>query len=65
MYVYTDVFLLISLFLAMLGHCCCSGFTPVLASRGYSAVLARGLLIALAPLVAERRLHSVVAAPGL
>lgn len=47
--------LFIYFFLAELGLHCCVGFS-VVASRGYSLGAARGLLFAVAPLVAERRL---------
>ena len=40
----TDHF--IELFLAMLGLHCCTGFSPVAASRGYSLAVACRLLIA-------------------
>ena len=43
----------------MLGLHGCSGFTLVLASRGYSPGLVRGLLIVLASLVAEHRLQQL------
>ena len=56
-------------FLAVLGLCCCMGFSLVASSRSYSLVVVCGLLIAVASLVAEHRLYderaSVVAAPGL
>lgn len=68
MYVYTDVFLLISLFLAMLGLCCCSGSSLLVASRGCSLGAVQGL-IEMASLAVQRRLQgaraSVVAACGL
>ena len=57
------------LFLAVLGLCCCTGFSLVAASGGYSPVAVPGLLIVVASLVAEPGLSgswaSVVAAPGL
>ena len=43
----------IYLFLAMLGLCCCSGFSLVAASGGYSLVVAHGLLILVVPLAVE------------
>ena len=39
---------LIYLFLAALGLCCCSGFSLVAASRGYSLAAVPGLLIVVA-----------------
>ena len=57
------------LFLAVLGLCCCTGFSLVVASGGYSPVAVPGLLIVVASLVAEPGLSgswaSVVVAPGL
>ena len=44
------------LFMAMLGLCGCAGFSLAAASSGYSLVVAHGLLIAVASLVAEPRL---------
>ena len=41
------------LFLAVLGLCCCTGFSLVVASGGYSPVAVPGLLIVVASLVAE------------
>ena len=35
---------------------CCTGFSLVVASRGYSLVVVSGLLIAVASLIAEQRL---------
>ena len=59
----------INLFLAALGARCCAGFSLVGARRGYPLVAVCGLLIAVASLVAERRLEgtqaSVVATPRL
>ena len=59
----------IYLFLAVLGLCCCVGFSLVVESGGYSPVGAPGLPIAAASLVVERGLWgsqaSVVAACGL
>jgi len=40
----------------MVGLCCCEGFSLVVASRGYSLVTVRGLLITVASLVAEHGL---------
>jgi len=55
--------------LAVLGLCGCTGFSLVVADGTSSLVEVRGLLIAVASLVAEHRLQgeraSVVAAPGL
>ena len=45
--------LLISFGLAVLGLCCCMGFSLVVVSGGYSLVLVCGFLIAVASLVAE------------
>ena len=47
---------IIYLFLAVLGLCCCTGFSPVVASRVYSLVAAHRLLIVVASLVAEHGL---------
>ena len=44
------------LFLAVLDLLCCSGFSLVAASGGDSLVVMRGLLIAVASLVAQHRL---------
>ena len=57
-------FLIIIIILAALGLCCCTGFSPVAASRGYSLVAVPGLLSALASLVAEHRLQGMQA-PGV
>ena len=62
-------FLLVYLFImALLGLCCCMGFSLVVVSRGYF-VSGCGLLTAVAFLVAEHKLWStqasVVAVPGL
>ena len=46
------VFIFIYLLLAVLGLCCCAGFSPVAASRGYS-------LVAVASLAVELGLWSV------
>ena len=43
----------------MLGLCCCVGFSLVVASRGYSPVAVRGLLITVPSLVAEHGLEGV------
>ena len=48
--------LFIYLFLAVLGLCCCAGFSLAAASRGYSLVVAQGLLIAVVSPVVEHRL---------
>ena len=40
----------------MLGLCCYTGSSPVAASGGYSVLLARGRLIAVASLVADHGL---------
>ena len=73
MRVFTYSFL--SVFLAVLGLCCCGGFSLVEASRGYSLVAVCGLLIAAASLIVEQglthglqslwHLGSAVAVPGL
>ena len=43
------IVLFMYLFLAVLGLCCCCvGFSPVVASKGYSIAVAHGLLIAVA-----------------
>ena len=56
-------------FLAVLGLCCCAGFSLVAASKGYSPGVMRGLLTAVASLVAEHGLQgpraSAVVAPRL
>ena len=46
----------IYLFLAVLGLHCCSGFSLVLASGGYSLVAVHGFLIVVAFLVVEHKL---------
>ena len=55
------------LFLAVLGLCCCVGFSPVAANGGYSLLAVSGLLTMAASLVAESGLSGtralVVAAP--
>ena len=57
------------LFWAVLGLCCCTEFSRVAASRGYSPAVMSGLLIAVASLVAEHGLQgasaSAAAAHGL
>ena len=45
------------LFWAVLGLSCCTGFSPVATSRGYSPVAGHGLLIAVASLTAEHGLQ--------
>ena len=49
--------LFIYLFLAGLGLHCCADFSLVAGSRGYSTVAVRGLLIAVASLIAEYALQ--------
>ena len=49
------------LFLAVLGLCCCAGFSLVAATKGCSLVAVRRLLIMVASLVAEHRLLIMVA----
>ena len=44
------------LFLAVVGLCCCMGFSLVLMSCGYSLVAVHGLLMAVASSVAEHGL---------
>ena len=46
----------IYLFLTALGLCCCEGFSLVAARRGLLFVVMRGLLIAVASLVADHGL---------
>ena len=41
--------------MAVLGLCCCSGFSLVVESWGYRLVAVLGLLIAVASLVAEHK----------
>ena len=48
----------IYLFMAAVGLRCCAGFSLVVASRGCSVVVVRGLLILVASLVAEHKLWS-------
>ena len=45
----------ISFFVAVLGLCCYTGFSLVVASGGYSLVVACGLLIAVVHLIVEHR----------
>ena len=45
----------IYLFLAFLGPCCCSGFSLVVASRGYSLAAVGRLLIVVSSLAVEHR----------
>ena len=56
---HTHIYIYISLFMAALGLGCCSGFSPVVVSRGRSPVAVRGPLIAEASPVAEHRLQGV------
>ena len=44
------------LFLAVLGLGCCTGFSPVVVSGGYSLIAVSGLLTAVASLVEEQGL---------
>ena len=57
------------LILAVLGLCCCAGFSPAAASGGYSLVEVRGLLTAVSSLAVEHGLWgtpaSAAAARGL
>ena len=58
----------ISLFAAVLGHCCCEGFSPVAASSGSSLVVVHRLLIVATPHCRAQVLGawaSVAAAHGL
>lgn len=48
--------LLMYLFVAVLGLCCCVGFSLAAASRGYSLVVVLGLFIAVVSLAAEQTL---------
>ena len=50
------IILFIHLFLAVLGLHCCSGFSLVVMSGGYSPAAVRGLLIVVASLAAEYEL---------
>ena len=45
------------LFLAVLGLRCCTGFSLVVVSRGYSLIATHGLLIAVVSLAAEHQLY--------
>ena len=47
------IFKICFIYLAVLGLCCCTGFSLVVASGGYSPVAVPGLLIVVASLVAE------------
>jgi len=47
--------LFIIFFLAVLGLCCCVGFSLGAVSRGFSLVVVREFLIVVAPLVVEHR----------
>ena len=47
------IFIYLFLFLAVMGHNCCMGFSVAGASGDYSLLAVRGLLIAVASLVAE------------
>ena len=64
-----SIFTRIFLFLAVLGLCCCVGFSLVAESGGYSLAVVLGLPIAETYLVVKRGLKgtraSVVLAPGL
>ena len=66
---YIYIILFIYLFLTVLDLCCCTGFSLVVASRGYPPAVVLALLIAVASLVAEHGLQgngvSVVRACGL
>ena len=53
------VFIFIYLLLAVLGLCCCAGFSPVAASRGYALVAVHRLLVSVASLAVELGLWSV------
>ena len=46
-------FIIINLFLAMLGLCCCSNFSLVAESGGYSLIVVPGLLIVMVSFVSE------------
>ena len=50
------LFLNLYWFLAALGLCCCTGFSPLAASRGYSLAVVRRLLTAVVSLVVEHGL---------
>ena len=47
------------IYLAVLGHCCCTGFSLVVESGGYSLAVVGRLLIVVAALVAEHGLGHV------
>ena len=57
------------LFLAVLGLCCCTGFSLVVLNKGCSPAVGSGFLVAVASLAVEHRRQgaqaSVAAAPGL
>ena len=53
LYIYINLF--IYLFLAALGLCCCTSASSSCCERGLLFVVVRGLLIAVASLVAEHR----------
>ena len=44
--------------MAVLGFCCCAGFSPTAASRGHSLVVMCGPLIVVASPVGENRLQA-------
>ena len=48
---------IIFLFLAVLGLCCCTGFSLVVVSRACSLIAMHGLLIAVVSLAAEHQLY--------
>ena len=50
------IILFVYLLLAVLGLCCCAGFSLVVAIRGDSLAAVRGLLIAVASLVGQHGL---------
>ena len=59
LYISIDFFfflIFIPLFLSVLGSHCCSSFSLVETSQGYSLVVMQGLLTLVASLVAEHRL---------
>ena len=53
---FKEIFYFIYLLLAVLGLCCCTDFSLVVASRGYSLVAVHGFLIVEASLDVEYRL---------
>ena len=53
--------LFIYLFLTVLALCCCARISPDVASGGYSLVVVRGLLIAVASVVMEQGLQGTLA----